>query len=262
MGYDGTPCPTGGVVALSEDLLGGGNGMCLPKCSSSDTSCPADVPSGITAQPKCALIGSLGLCLLTCTSDSQCDVKNSMRCVGKDNGAGSCAYDLNYYVKSVSGRWKHISYSSGPQSVSIAVGTTHSYTVSDTHKWAVSASAKTGLGFTFLDVAGLKGPEVSAQASYEYTVQHTDIFTETKTITKTYQFPAGTVWQFELVVENLGGSTVMRPTDFAQTDGDFDNPCCLPGYASDPSQQHGPCKAGPDGKVFDVCKAENAMVLV
>jgi hypothetical protein len=169
---------------------------------------------------------------------------------------------MNYYVKSVSGRWKHISYSSGLQSVSIAVGTTHSYTVADTQKWATSATAKTGLGFTFLDVAGLKGPEVSATASYEYTEQHTDMFSKTTTVTKTYQFPAGTVWQFELAFENMGGSTIMMPTDFAQTDGDFNNPCCLPGYASDPSQQHGPCRAGPDGKVFDVCKTVDSFVLV
>jgi len=246
---------------FSSDSLGEGNGMCLPKCSSSDTSCPGK-PSDVTAQPKCLLLGSVGWCLLSCTSDSQCDVGNSMRCVGKENGAGSCAYDLNYYVKSVSGRWKHISYSSGSQSVSIAVGTTHSYTVADTQKWAISASAKTGLGFTFLDTAGLKGPEVSVQASYEYTQQHTDMFSETTTVTKTYQFPAGTVWQYELVIENLGGSTTIRPTDFAQTDGDFDNPCCLPGYASNPTQQHGPCKAGPDGKVFDVCRVGSTMVLV
>jgi len=183
-----------------------------------------------------------------------------MRCVGKETpGAGSCAYDLNYYVKSVTGRWKHISYSSGSQSVSIATGTTRTYTVEDTETWAVSASAKTGLGFNFLAEVGFTGVEVSGEASHEYTRQHTQSFSETSTVTKTYQFPAGTVWQFELGIENFGGSTILMSTDFAQTDGDFDYPCCLPGYAMTPAQQHGQCRAGPDGKVYNACKAGNAI---
>ena len=68
--YEKPPCGSDEV----EGQIGQGGIACLPACDMS-TSCPTDVPSGVTAKPECALqdaSSSKMYCGLICHEDSQC----------------------------------------------------------------------------------------------------------------------------------------------------------------------------------------------
>jgi len=67
--YEKPPCSSDEVKA---QLQGGGQ-LCAPACSG--TSCPSDVPAGVTASPKCILKDSSSgksYCGLLCKADSDC----------------------------------------------------------------------------------------------------------------------------------------------------------------------------------------------
>lgn len=74
--------------------------LCSPACDASG-SCPTDVPSGVTAQPTCALSGPSGkYCALVCSpttdeaslraGDAQCGTNASCKPI---QGTGLCTYD-------------------------------------------------------------------------------------------------------------------------------------------------------------------------
>ena len=77
--------------------------FCSPKCGLVKA-CPTDVPSGVTAQPQCALKSSAGnqkYCALICSpslpivdqkaADAQCGTNAS--CKSLQMGLGVCTYD-------------------------------------------------------------------------------------------------------------------------------------------------------------------------
>jgi hypothetical protein len=75
--------------------------FCAPECSSSD-SCPADIPTGVTAKPECALQTPSGAkyCALICSpslpiknqfvADAQCGQNASCKAI---SGVGICTYN-------------------------------------------------------------------------------------------------------------------------------------------------------------------------
>ena len=74
-------------------IAGVSGDFCTPECIG--TSCPQDVPAGVTATPTCALQDSSGnkFCALMCdpiSSDAQCGNMASCKPV---SGVGICTYD-------------------------------------------------------------------------------------------------------------------------------------------------------------------------
>jgi len=67
--------------------------FCSPKCDS-NSSCPTDLPQGVTAKPKCSMDSGKGYCYLDCASDTIGD-----HCAGPDatckysEYARMCTYD-------------------------------------------------------------------------------------------------------------------------------------------------------------------------
>jgi hypothetical protein len=68
--------------------------FCTPQCVG--TTCPSDVPAGVTATPTCALQDTSGnkFCALMCnpaqTPDHECGTKASCKAI---SGVGICTYD-------------------------------------------------------------------------------------------------------------------------------------------------------------------------
>jgi cathepsin B len=88
--YGKPPCASDEVGA---QVQGTGGELCAPSCSSG--SCPADVPSGVSAKPQCALQDSSSgkkYCALMCSSDSQCDTANGAKCSKVAVFVGVCVY--------------------------------------------------------------------------------------------------------------------------------------------------------------------------
>merc|ERR550514_2494210 len=99
--YEKPPCGSDEV----EGQIGQGGVACLPSCSMS-TSCPTDVPSGVTAKPECALqdaASSKMYCGLICHEDSQC---GDAKCQILQGNIGVCTYP-----QALAGRQPAISYS-------------------------------------------------------------------------------------------------------------------------------------------------------
>jgi KDEL-tailed cysteine endopeptidase len=85
--YEKPPCGSDEV----EGQIGQGGIACLPACDMS-TSCPTDVPSGVTAKPECALqdaSSSKMYCGLICHEDSQC---GEAKCQILQGNIGICTY--------------------------------------------------------------------------------------------------------------------------------------------------------------------------
>jgi len=88
--YEKPPCQADEAQA---SVTGAGGAVCAPACDGS--TCPTDVPEGVTAQPTCALQDQSGnkYCALMCDSDDQCDSVGGAACGHPTAGQpGICVY--------------------------------------------------------------------------------------------------------------------------------------------------------------------------
>jgi hypothetical protein len=88
--YEKPPCADDEVQA---SVTGTGGAVCAPACDG--TTCPSDVPDGVTAQPACALSDQSGnkYCTLLCQSDDECDSDGGASCATPVAGQpGLCVY--------------------------------------------------------------------------------------------------------------------------------------------------------------------------
>lgn len=143
-------------------------------------------------------------------------------------------------------------YSSGAQTLTITYGATYSHEVANTTEFGSKVNAEISSGF---NIFGLKG-QAKVGAEVSATVSSTFESTFSMSETKTYQdqFDAGQVWQWQFNV-TTGCGAILGEADFTGqatvlTAGLFAPPCCLPGWAMDPTAQHGQCAPGPDGNVY------------
>jgi KDEL-tailed cysteine endopeptidase len=86
--YEKPPCGSDEI----EGQIGQGGVACLPSCSMA-TSCPTDVPSGVTAKPECALQDASSgkmYCGLICHDDSVC---GDAKCQILQGNIGVCTYE-------------------------------------------------------------------------------------------------------------------------------------------------------------------------
>jgi len=90
--YEKPPCQDDEAMA---SVTGTGGAVCAPACAADGTTCPTDVPDGVTAQPACALSDQSGnkFCTLLCQSDDECDSDGGANCAKPQAGApGLCVY--------------------------------------------------------------------------------------------------------------------------------------------------------------------------
>jgi hypothetical protein len=105
--YDAAPSPPGpspsshyedpfagcGSDEIAVAITGTAGQVCAPKCNP-DSSCPTDVPEGVTAVPQCALQDPSGnkYCILECLSQMNCGDKASCKNASPTQ-YGICTYD-------------------------------------------------------------------------------------------------------------------------------------------------------------------------
>merc|ERR1712046_94899 len=151
---------------------------------------------------------------------------------------------------SVVGQWLQIQSSPDPSSVQIAIGVQRSWTGADSTSWEEQTTKSVNGGFKALGLTA--SAAVSGQTSKDISVEYSTEFQESTTVTKTFQFDAGVVWQWQFNVTDLCGSSLVLSDDFAVTPGVFQPPCCLPGFVVNISKYQN-CTAASDGTTYNLC---------
>ena len=87
--------PSAGCMADEKavQITGVAGDVCTPACAG--TTCPSDVPSGVTATPVCALQDPTGnkYCILECTPGQKNDAQCGTATCKSVQGVGICTYD-------------------------------------------------------------------------------------------------------------------------------------------------------------------------
>merc|ERR1711865_75193 len=69
-----------------------------------------------------------------------------------------------------------------------------------------------------------------------------DGFATLSTTSTQFSFAAGgVVWQFQFQIKDSCGTTVVKGNDFAETIGNWAEPCCLPGFFKNAAYANGDC---------------------
>lgn len=160
------------------------------------------------------------------------------------------------------GKWVQIGYGSTKQTITYQEGTTISgqQSITSSSSWQASVTNTVEGGFKVAGVGAKDTYTVGAQYGQSMSKGVSETLSLTETVTETYELSPGVAWQWQ-----YEASTICEADPFAimthtvvQTDNADDAPCCLPGYAQDPTQQHGPCLE--DSPCFctpDVCNGSN-----
>jgi len=153
-------------------------------------------------------------------------------------------------IRDKAGQWVEIASSPGQQQLTYSRGTSHSKTVSDSKTWGSSTSESVSAGFGFFGIS--ISSSVSHQTSKSFTKTHSSTFSEDSSETYSTSVGAGTVWQFQMnIQDNCGGSAVAF-SDLQLTQSTLHRPCCLPGHFVNVSDPTGECLEV-DGEKYDVC---------
>jgi len=136
--------------------------------------------------------------------------------------------------------WVQIAASSGSAMlVSYETGVTRDFTVSNANTWASHAGSKAGIGF-IIGFSGSGHSGASVAESYD------GYFSATSSTTHSYSLQrGGVVWQFQFIVKDSCGTSVVKGSDLAETIGAWAAPCCLPGLFKNLAYANGDCHAGP-----------------
>ena len=154
---------------------------------------------------------------------------------------GSCGNPSN-----VRGTWKYVGYTNGQREFSYTTGTTTTDGSERSSEWAMEVGVTVSTsGFVFY------GTETSVDVSSSYsrggseTISRSIEQSSETSLTTTFPhevYPhGGVVWQFDYVTQDACGAGTIQTTDLVITPNRAQHPCCLPGYARNPGQQHGPC---------------------
>jgi len=153
------------------------------------------------------------------------------------------------------GSWVAISSTSVEAQISVTEGVTRGYEISDTQSWSLSVTESISGGFSANGASGTIGISGTEAVTISHTYSST--FAQSKSTTETMgPFQPGTIWQWQWIVGDVCGTSVIQGHDLVSTQGSYEPPCCLPGYFKDPANPRGECAAGKDGQVFNLCAAE------
>ena len=143
-------------------------------------------------------------------------------------------------IKSITGRWEPYAYSSQEQTMTMTTGVTSGYTKSNSKTWGQEATKKASAGFTFKGAS--VGVEVTSTTSSSISTGYEKTFEMNEIVEQELTFPAGQIWIWKFVVEDVcGETTVTKSSDWVHTKNADEIPCCPVGYAKEPDQQHGEC---------------------
>ena len=171
-----------------------------------------------------------------------------VKCWGSNrNGQSTVSPDVPYGLPPcgtrVAGEWQKLpgGYSSGGQTISYRAGFGQSTveTESVAFKAEVTASVKSNFWFGEAEVSTYVG------TSYERDVTSSMEISQSVEQTKTFDQP-GQIWQWVYTLNPAcrpddGPFNSIGTKDLVLTPRRDLMPCCPPGYATDPSVQHGPC---------------------
>lgn len=149
------------------------------------------------------------------------------------------------------GSWLMMNYEGIQRSWSWTHGVQHSYTEGNTETWGESMTQTVNAGFEFGPFSG--GASVSSESSHSIANEYSTTFTMTEEETYTMTADPGALWMWQFRVTDSCGTSFVNTTTYVLTNNVAEEPCCLPGYAASPTQQHGPCVPDKDGKVYSVC---------
>jgi len=165
-------------------------------------------------------------------------------------------YDCSAIMQK-SGMWVEIASSPGSQTLTYSRGTSHSKTVSDTKTWGKSTTNSVSAGFGFFGIS--LSSSVSHMTSQSFAKTHSSTFSEDSSESYSTSLGPGTVWQFQMAIQdNCGGSSVQF-SDLQLTQSTLHRPCCLPGHFVNVSDPTGECLEV-DGEKYDVCDRSSGSV--
>jgi hypothetical protein len=149
------------------------------------------------------------------------------------------------HPRNVRGTWKVAGYSNGQREFGYTTGTTTTDGEERTSEWEAEVGVTVSAGFSFF------GAESSVEVSSSYSQGGAETITRSiersteRSLTTTFPhevYPhGGVVWQFDYLAQDTCGSSTIKTEDLVITGNRAQGPCCLPGFAKNPGQQHGPC---------------------
>lgn len=115
-------------------------------------------------------------------------------------------------------------------------GTDYTHSESETESWSNSVTKSVNLGFSFKGVTG--GVDISGTISHEISLSYSYSWSTTTSDTYQVDFDKSMIgkqpWQFQFTpYDSCGHAEVSAAKALAITEGAYQPPCCLPGYAKD-----------------------------
>jgi len=150
----------------------------------------------------------------------------------------------------ISGSWTQVQYSSGNQTIEYDVGTHHNYENSRTSQWSEAVTVKVKQGWKI--GAGEGSVEVDSETSWGVAQTYSEQWGTSTTTKKTFQLGEGMVWEWKFTSFDSCGYSITGGDYIVTTPSAAEPPCCLPGYAKEPSKQHGDCNPGSNGHTYIV----------
>ena len=147
------------------------------------------------------------------------------------------------------GKWVPIGYSSSAShSITYQVGVnqadTNAYTTNQ--NWQNSVTGTISSGFDAFGAKINASLSVSSQYARSQQASVTRAITQSTSVSHSSTFGAGQIWQFLYKAKDICNTlgVPIKTFDIVRTNSSADYPCCLPGLAVDPTQQHGACVPG------------------
>ena len=174
----------------------------------------------------------------------------------KSLGNGSGSDKLQCAAIGAAGKWVNIGSSSGMQSIEYFQGVEFIESTSFERSSQLEASVTASVTGCF--VFGEASLEVSASYGQSFARTVSSTVTKSESISLVHDFGPGTVWQWQWSIADVcSANPSLTTNNLALTRGNFEPPCCLPGYALDEGRPHGPCFEGsPCSCSSEVCNAQ------
>jgi hypothetical protein len=162
---------------------------------------------------------------------------------------------MNILVHNVT--WEPLATLGIAKDVTYTYGVQHSYGSSSTEgsSWSKTVSHTISGGFSFFGIGAKYSSTVSGTTSHMFSQSISASMATSSSVSTTYHFLPGVVWQLKVHVRDNCGYSVVNTLQLAQTPNVAQPPCCLPGYFQDPSNAHSACAPASNGIVYSICNA-------
>merc|ERR1711976_356235 len=162
-------------------------------------------------------------------------------------------------IKEKAGRWVEVASSPGSQTLTYSHGVTHGKSVTDSKTWGTATTRSVSAGFSFLGFS--ISASVSHESSKSFTKSHTSTFSMSDEESYSTTMGAGTVWQFQMDIQDNCGFSGVKFNDLQLTQSSLHPPCCLPGHFVNNTDPRGECLTVEGGQKYDVCDRESSALV-